>query len=184
MDKKEFAAAALDPEYETYIVHVGSINSNASPNSFLLDLYPSRRPQIFGLIIKKAFTKISAEYLDIADVFSQDLASELSEHTRINDHAIKLVNDCQQPPYGPIYSLELVELEILKAYIKTNLVNGFIRPSKSPAGTPILFDQKSNGSLWLFVNYQGFNKLTIKNRYPLPLIGKLLNRLGRAKQFT
>ena len=77
-----------------------------------------------------------------------------------------------------------MELKTLKAYIEINLANGFIRPSKSPAGAPILFDQKSDGSLRLCVDYQGLNNLTIKNRYPLPLIGELLDRLGRAKQFT
>ena len=77
-----------------------------------------------------------------------------------------------------------MELEILKAYIETNLANGFIRPSKSPAGAPILFDRKSNGFFWLYVNYRDLNNLTIKNRYPLPLIGELLDRIGRARQFT
>ena len=83
--------------------------------------------------------KVPAEYSDIADVFSLDLASELPEHTGINNHAIKLV-DSQQPPYGPIYSLGPVELETLKTYIETNLANEFMRPSKSLAGAPILFD--------------------------------------------
>ena len=179
--KKEFAAAALDPEHETYVVHVASLSS--TPLVASLDVHPSRRPQISGLIAEEAPTKVPAEYSDFADVFSPDLASKLSEHTGINDHAIELV-DGQQPPYGPIYSLGPVELETLKAYIETNLANGFIRPSKSPAGAPILFDRKSDGSLRLCVNYRGLNNLTIKNRYPLPLIGESLDRLERAKRFT
>ena len=179
--KKEFAAAALDPEHETYVVHVASLSS--APLVASLDVHPSRRPQISGLIAEEAPTKVPAEYLDFADVFSPDLASELPEHTGINDHAIELV-DSQQPPYGPIYSLGPVELETLKAYIETNLANGFIRPSKSPAGAPILFDRKSDGSLQLCVDYPGLNNLTIKNWYPLPLIGESLDRLGRAKRFT
>ena len=77
-----------------------------------------------------------------------------------------------------------MELETLKTYIETNLANGFIRPSKSPAGAPILFERKLDGSLWFCVNYQDLNNLTIMNRYPLPLIGESLDRLGRAKQFT
>ena len=74
-----------------------------------------------------------------------------------------------------------MELEILKVYIKTNLANGFIRPSKSPAGPLILFDQKSDSFFQLCVNYRGLNNLMIKNQYPLPLIGELLDRLGRAR---
>ncbi len=61
--------------------------------------------------------------------------------------------DNQQPPYGPIYSLSLVELEILKTYIKNNLANGFIKPSKSPVGAPILFDKKLDRSLRLCLDY-------------------------------
>ena len=115
-----------------------------------------------GLITKKAPTKILAKYSDFADVFSLDLASKLSEPTGINDHNIKLV-DSQQPPYGSIYSLGPVDWEILKVCIKINLANGFIRPSKSPVGAPILFDQKSDSFLRLCVDYWGLNNLTIKN---------------------
>ena len=77
-----------------------------------------------------------------------------------------------------------MELETLKAYIKTNLANGFIRLSKSPTNAPILYDRKLDGSLQLCVDYQGPNNLTIKNWYPLPLIGESLDKLGRARRFT
>ena len=144
--KKVFATAALDPKYEIYVVYVASFGSPP------LDVHPSRRPQISSLIAKEAPTKVPAEYSDFANVFSPDLASKLPEHTGINDHAIELVEG-QQPPYGSIYSLGPMELETLKAYIETNLANGFIKPPKFPASTPILFDRKSDGSLRLCVNY-------------------------------
>ena len=101
----------------------------------------------------------------------------------MNEHAIKL-EEGKQPPFGPIYSLGTVELETLKTYIETNLANDFIRPSKSPTGAPILFDQKPDGNLRLCVDFWGLNNITIQNRYPLPLIGELLDRLSRAKRFT
>ena len=82
-----------------------------------------------------------------------------------------------------MYSLKQVELETLKAYIKTKLANDFIKPSKSSANALILFNRKSNSSFRLYVDYQGLNNLIIKNQYLLPLIGELLDRLGRAKQF-
>ncbi len=128
-------------------------------------------------------TKVPSEYADFADVFSLKLAAELPEHTGINDHAIELVDDWQTP-YGPICSLGPVNLETLKAYIENNLASGFIRSSKSTAGTPILFDKKPDGSLKLCVDYRGLNNLTIKNRYPLPLVTESLDRLGRAQRFT
>ena len=101
----------------------------------------------------------------------------------MNEHAIEL-KESKQPPFEPIYSLGPIELETLKTYIEINLANGFIRPFKSPARASILFNRKPDGSLRLCVDYQGLNNLTIKNRYPLPLIGESLDQLGRAKQFT
>ena len=181
--QKKFSAAALDPEHETYVVYIKSVSSDALPSSSPLNIHPSWRPQISGLIAKEALTKIVAKYLAFADVFSLDLAFKLPKHIGINNYAIELV-DGQQPPYGPIYSLGPMELETLKAYIETNLANGFIRPSKSPAGAPILFDRKSDHSLRLCVDHWGLNNLMIKNRYPLLLIEELLDRLGRAKRFT
>ena len=181
--KKEFAIAALDMGSKTFVVHVASLSSDASPSSSLLNVHPFRRPQLFGLIIQEAPTKVLAKYSDFANVFSPDLASKLPKHTKINNPAIELV-DGQQPPYGPIYNLKSVELEILKAFIVINLANGFIRPSKSPAGAPVLFDRNSDNSFQLCVDYRGLNNLTIKNRYPLPLIEELLDKLRRAKQFT
>ena len=184
--KKKFAAAALDSEHEIYVVHVISLSSIslvASSDSTPVYVHPSQRPQISGLIAEEALTKVPDKYADFADIFCPDLASKLPEHTGINDHAIKLI-DGQQLPYKPIYSLGPIELETLKAYIKTNLANGFIKSSKSPAVTPIVFDWKSNGFLQLCIDYWGLNNLTIKNRYPLPLIGELLDRLKRARWFT
>ena len=85
--------------------------------------------------------------------------------------------DNQQAPYGLIFSLNLLELEILKAYIKNNLANGFIRPFKSPARVLIFFNKKPNGSQRLCINYWGLNNLIIKNKYLLFLVGKSLNWL-------
>ena len=93
-----------------------------------LNIHPSHRLQIVGLIAKEVPTKVLAKYTDFTDVFSLDLASKPSMHTGIKNHAIKLV-DRQQPAYKPIYSLKPVELEMLNAYIKTNLANEFIKPS-------------------------------------------------------
>ena len=107
INKKEFAIAVLDENSKTFVVHVASLSSTA------LNVYPSRRPQISGLIAKEAPTKVFDKYANFADVFSPDLAVKLPEHTGINDHTIELVDD-QQPSYGPIYSLGPVELETLK----------------------------------------------------------------------
>ena len=107
---------------------------------------------------------------------------ELLEHNGINEHIIKLEKS-KQPSFRLIYSLGLVELKTLKTYIETNLANGFIRRSKSPADTSILFDQKSDRSFRLCMNYWVLNNITIQNQYLLPLISKSLDWLGQAKRF-
>ena len=175
INRKEFAKAALDENVEAFVVHVTSLSLNS------MAMHPAREAQIASLVAEEV--KIPTEYSDFSDVFSEEKASILPEATEMNQHAIEL-QEGHQPPYGPIYSLGPVELETLKTYIKTNLANGFIWPLKSPAGAPILFVGKPDGSLCLCVDYRGLNNLTIKNRYPLPLIGESLDRLGRAKRFT
>ncbi len=174
----EKPTTALDPEYEAFLVHVAALSVDSGD-----EVHPSRKAQIAHLKADEVPTEVPNEYADFADVFSPKLAAELPEHTGINDHAIELVDDWQ-PPYGPIYSLGPMELETLKAYIENNLASGFIRPFKSPAGAPILFDKKPDGSLRLCVDYRGLNNLTIKNQYPLPLVRKSLDWLGPARHFT
>ena len=108
--------------------------------------------QVGALLFDEALTEILAKYSDYSDVFLTENTAELPENTGMNEHAIKL-EEGKQPSFGLIYSLGPVELETLKTYIETNLANGFIRLFKSPAGAPILFDRKLNGSLRLYVDY-------------------------------
>ena len=128
-------------------------------------MHPNRNIQIAALIADETPITILIEYLVFADVFLEKSAMVLPEHTEINTHAIDL------------------EEKTLNTYIETNLANDYIWPWKSPAATPILFDKKPNGSLWLYIYYQGLNNITIKNWYLLLLITKSLNCLSRAKRF-
>ena len=107
------------------------------------------------------------------------LAIELYKYIQINDYAIELV-DNQKPPYNLIYSLGPVELEILKIYFKYNVANSFIRPSKFFARALIFFNKNLDRNLQLYINYQDFNSLIIKNHYPLLLVRKSLDQLDKA----
>ena len=176
INKREFATAALNEDNETFVIYVAAL-----AELITIPIYPSCQAQVAALTRKK--TRIPAKYSDFSNVFSSHSAIELLEHTGINDHPINLL-DKKQPPYGPIYSLGPVELEMLKTCIEANLASGFIKLFKSPTGTPILFIQKKNSNLHFFIDYRELNNLTIKNHYPLPLIGESLNRLGYAKYFT
>ena len=176
IDKKEFVAAVLNANDEIFMVHIAAL---AEPTNIPIHL--SRQAQVAVLTSEE--TGIPVKYSDFSNIFFLDSAAELSKHTRINDHPINLLDD-KQAPYGPIYSLGLLELETLKIYIKINLAISFIRSSKSPANATILFIWKKNSNFCLCVDYRGFNNLTIKNHYSLPLIGESLNCLGRVKRLT
>ena len=176
IDKRELAALALNADDETFVVHIAALAEPA-----IMPIHPSCQAQVATLTSEE--TEIPAEYSDFSNFFSSDSTVELLEYTGINNHPINLLND-KQPSYSPIYSLKPLDLEMLKTYIEANLASGFIRPSKSPIGALIPFVRKKNSSLHLCIDYQGLNNLTIKNRYPLPLIDKLLDCLGCAKHFT
>ena len=125
---------------------------------------------------------LPTKYTEYADVFEKKNADLLPEH-RPFDIGIDL-KPGEKAPWGPIYSLSEPELKELRKYLDENLEKQFIRPSKSPAGAPILFVKKKDGSLRLCVDYRGLNKVTIKNRYPLPLMNDLLQQLKSAKVFS
>ena len=127
-------------------------------------------------------TTLPAVYQDFAKVFSKTEADKLPPH-RPYDHKIPLVPDAVVP-YGPMYSMSQLELKALYDYIQENLAKGFIRRSESPAGAPVLFVKKKDGSLRMVVDYRGLNKVTIATPTVLPLISETLDRLNQAKYFT
>ena len=102
--------------------------------------------------VNEAFIKVPNKYADFANIFLSKLTAKLSKHMRINNDTIKLVDNWQLP-YDLIYSLESVELEMIKTYIKNNLANDFIRPSEFLTKASIFFDKKPNRSLRLYINY-------------------------------
>ena len=76
------------------------------------------------------------------------------------------------------------ELAELKKQLAELLEKGFIRPSVSPWGAPILFVRKKDGSMRLCIDYQKLNQVTIKNKYPLPRIDDLFDQLKNSKLFS
>ncbi|CAA7054511.1 unnamed protein product [Microthlaspi erraticum] len=82
------------------------------------------------------------------------------------------------------YRMAPAELAELKKQIEDLLSKGFIRPSVSPWGAPVLFVKKKDGSFRLCIDYRGLNRVTVKNRYPLPRIDELLDQLRGATWFS
>ena len=132
---------------------------------------------------KDQLNDIPWQYRDYQSVYNGQYSDELPPH-RTFDHSIDMV-DGKEPPWGPIYALSEKELGVLREYLDDMLKSGKIRPSKSPAGAPILFVPKKEGrGLRLCVDYRGLNKVTILNRYPLPLMNELRDRVRGSKVFT
>ena len=153
IDKKKFAVVVLNKEDEIFVMHIATLSMSSN-------IYLFWEIQIILLDIKKV--TIFSKYADYINVFLLDFVLELLKHTSINNHLINLIND-KQLSYSLFHSLKLVEFEILKTYIETNLANGFIRPFKLPVSILILFICKKDGSFWLCINYHSLNKLTIKS---------------------
>ena len=89
-----------------------------------------------------------------------------------------------KPPSRPPYRLGPAEQDEMEIQIKDLLAQGFIRPSASPFGAPVLFAPKKDGRWRMCFDYRALNKQTIKDRYPLPRIDELMERLGKARVFT
>ena len=125
---------------------------------------------------------IPEPYRDLFEVFSKKNADKLPPH-RLVDCKIVLQKDATLH-YCPIYPLSEEEDEVLKQYIKDNEKKGFIRLSESPAGYPILFQKKKDGTLRLCVDYRKLNDVTVRNSYPLPLINDIIEKVKGAQYFT
>jgi hypothetical protein len=88
------------------------------------------------------------------------------------------------PPAKAPYRMSHEKLKELKVQLKELLTKGYIKPDKSPYGAPVLFVHKKDGTLKMCVDYRALNKVTMKNRYPLPHIDDLFDRLSGAKVFS
>ena len=123
------------------------------------------------------------DYLkEFTSVFSKTSFDVLPD-SREWDHAMELVprsklSGCK------IYPLSLTEQKELDAFLKENLESSRIQPSKSPMSSSVFFIKKKDGSLRLVQDYRALNAIMMKNKYPLPLISELINKLQGAKYFT
>ena len=84
---------------------------------------------------------------------------------------------------GPL-TLSLLEQAELDTFLEENLHTRHIRLSKSPIAAPVFFIKKKDSSLWLVQDYCMLNTVTVKNKYPLPLISQLISQLRGARYFT
>ncbi len=119
---------------------------------------------------------------EFPDVMPNELPQDLPPRRRV-DHAIEVMPEVALPTKAP-YRMSHEELKELKVQLKELLTKGYIKPSKSPYGAPVLFVHKKDGTLRMCVDCRTLNKATVKNRYPLPRIDDLFDRLSGAKVFS
>jgi transposase InsO family protein len=135
-------------------------------------------------------TKLPAHYHHHLKLFERQEADRLPPlRGKKVDHCIELIEQdekgCKpEPPWGPLYNMSRDELLVLRKTLTDYLSKGFIRVSNSPAAAPVLFARKPGGGLRFCCDYRALNRLTKKDRYPLPLIHETLERIGKARWFT
>jgi len=127
----------------------------------------------------QANTALLPAYIaEFQSVFTKEDFDILLEHRKW-DHTIELIPRAE-PKSSKVYPLSLLEQTELDAFLEENLRTRRIQPSKSPIAAPVFFIKKKDGSLRLVQDYCALNAITIKNRYPLPLISELISQLHKA----
>ena len=116
------------------------------------------------------------------DIFPKDLPTGLPP-LKAPGEAIPLETGAV-PPFRPTYRTSLKEKEAIQAQVEELLGKGLIEPSHSPYGAPVLFVGKKDGGLRMCVDYRALNRVTIKNRYPLPRIDDIMDQLQGASVFS
>jgi transposase InsO family protein len=149
-----------------HLKHIPEISNDGILPSFLSNCHPDLQDLVQSHI----------------DVFPEELPDGLPPERHLK-HTIPLKPN-SEPPAQKVYRLSYRELDELKKQIEEYLRKGWIRPSTSPYGAPVLFVHKKDNTLRLCVDYRALNDITIKNRYPLPHTEELFDRLHGSQVFS
>ncbi|GKA12446.1 putative reverse transcriptase domain-containing protein [Tanacetum coccineum] len=162
-------------------------NTGASSSGHA-DKKPDASGRVFALTQDQA-----ANATDVSSIHDQPIVSEFQDvfpeelpgipPIRDVEFNIELIPGAEPISKAP-YRMAPIELKELKDQLQELLERGFIRPSVSPWGAPVLFVKKKDGSMRLCIDYRELNKITIRNRYPLPRIDDLFDQLQGAKHFS
>jgi hypothetical protein len=164
ISKKELKRG-LKKGVPTFAVYIRDINEHPKPGN-------SAHP-------KESVQDLLEEF---KDVFPEDLPDGLPPE-RSHDFKI-ILQPLASPQKRPLYKLSQVETEELQKQLAELLGKGFIKPSSSPWGSPILFVNKKDGGTRMCVDYRALNQLTVKNCYPLPRLDDIFDKLRHAQFFS
>ena len=170
-DKKIVLLKCLDRSE----VRIQGIRSESIPN--VISAMKARRflrkgcEAFLALILDSKREQVNLENIPVIreflDVFPEELPGVPPE--RELDLSIEVVQGTTPISRTP-YRMAPTELKELKTQLQGLLDKGFIRPSVSPWGAPVLFVKKKDDTLWMCIDYRQINKVTVKNKYPLPRI--------------
>lgn len=175
MSAKSFARFAVGPSCsETFLFFVrardpSSMADRVGKEMSASDLPPNLDPRVSSLIQRFPQT-FPAEHLK-------------AQHQSKFMHRIATLDGAKPYSRNP-YRFSRPELQELRSQIDALLPSERIRVSQSPYGAPVLFARKKDGGLRFCVDYRALNKVTVKNRYPLPRVDDLLDRLAKARVFS
>jgi hypothetical protein len=177
--KKQHRRGLIDVE-QSYMVFLHDTDHCSSSAAALNHLSPSPSSSpSFDSPLAATEAAVVAEY---SDVFPPELPPGLPP-ARDLDHRIELIPG-STPPSRPTFRMNPKELDELRKQLDELLKAGFIQPSKSPYGAPVLFVKKKDGTMRMCIDYRALNAITVKNKYPLPRIDELFDRLQGAKYFS
>src|SRR5260221_2183716 len=177
--KKELASIGKIDIHMVSAITMTKLCKDPGTSTFVISMTNLNLSQVTAT---KILDSIPAEYHEFHNVFSGEKAGTLAPH-RPYDLQIN-VKECVKPIDRPIHSLSPPELVALWEFLEEHTRNGFICPSKSPWGSPILFIKKKDSSLCLCVDFHTLNRVMEKDHYPLPLILDLLTSPTPARIYS
>uniref|UniRef100_A0A3P9C5M7 ribonuclease H n=1 Tax=Maylandia zebra TaxID=106582 RepID=A0A3P9C5M7_9CICH len=153
--------------------HMTCLKAAVPPNKSVTGPEPPRSSDL---------ADVPSVYHDLAEVFRKDRAQSLPPH-RPYDCAIDLLPGAPLPT-SRLYSLSLPEREAMEKYITESLAAGIIRASSSPVAAGFFFVEKKDKTLRPCIDFRGLNNITVKNKYPLPLLTSAFELLQGAVIFS
>ena len=179
----------LDAQRQPHVLEAEQASSTVSTSDLKRHMRKKQVLEVYAVRVEElhspaATADRNASELRVMQEYS-DVFAEPSglPPSRDVDHHIELVPGAA-PTGRPVARMSPSELDELKKQLQQLTDSGFIRPSKSPFGSAVLFVKKKDGTMRMCVDYRALNSVTVKNRNPLPRIDELFDRLQGAKHFS
>jgi hypothetical protein len=180
----EYIVRAHTKKMNLSLVNAGQMKRlvNASKNFVLLMIKP--KDNVEKEVFQGCDAKLKSDLYEVVNQYDEMFQEPKGLPPRRGiQHEIQLQQDCPLPNIG-MYRMSVMENAEIKKQIQELLDKGVIMPSTSPCGSPIVLVPKKDGTWRMCVDFRALNKITVKNRYPLPRIDDLLDQLKDAKYFT